>query len=70
LKLEIQPRDDHQVKINVEFEPSVFEEFIRRAARKIARKPAFLDFALVRLPWMSSAAWLVMKPFINRLLKI
>ena len=50
MKLDIQPLEDHQVKIIAEFEPEVFEGYIRRAARKIARQVRIPGFRPGKAP--------------------
>lgn len=50
MKLDLQPRDDHQVKVIAEFEPQVLEDYVRRAARKIARETRIPGFRPGKAP--------------------
>ncbi len=51
MKLEVQPRDDHQVSVTAEFESTVLEEFKRRAARKISRETRIPGFRPGKAPF-------------------
>lgn len=51
LKLEVQPRDDHQVSVTAEFELALLEEFKRRAARKISRQTRIPGFRPGKAPF-------------------
>jgi len=51
LKLEIQPRDDHQVNVIAEFETELLEQFKRRSARKIAEKTRIPGFRPGKAPY-------------------
>lgn len=50
LKIEVQPQEDHQVKIVAEFEPSQFEEYKIRAARKLGRNTRIPGFRPGKAP--------------------
>jgi len=50
LKLEIEPLDDHQVRIIAEFEPEVFDRYIRQAARKVAKQVKIPGFRPGKAP--------------------
>ncbi|MEN4013292.1 MAG: trigger factor [Bellilinea sp.] len=51
MKLEVQPRDDHQVNVTAEFEHSILEDFKRRAARKISRQTRIPGFRPGKAPY-------------------
>ncbi|WP_061917293.1 trigger factor [Bellilinea caldifistulae] len=51
MKLEIQPRDDHQVNVIAEFETELLEQFKRRSARKIAEKTRIPGFRPGKAPY-------------------
>ncbi|MCX7976476.1 MAG: trigger factor, partial [Bellilinea sp.] len=51
MKLEIQPRDDHQVNVIAEFENELLEQFKRRSARKIAEKTRIPGFRPGKAPY-------------------
>lgn len=51
MKLDVQPLEDHQVKVIAEFEPAVMEEFMRRAARKISRETRIPGFRPGKAPY-------------------
>ncbi|GIV66230.1 MAG: trigger factor [Bellilinea sp.] len=51
LKLEIQPRDDHQVNVIAEFESELLEQYKRRSARKIAEKTRIPGFRPGKAPY-------------------
>jgi trigger factor len=51
LKLEIQPRNDHQVNVIAEFETELLEQFKRRSARKIAEKTRIPGFRPGKAPY-------------------
>jgi len=51
LKLDVQPLEDHQVKVIAEMEPAVLEEFMRRAARKISRETRIPGFRPGKAPY-------------------
>lgn len=51
MKLDIQPLEDHQVKVIAELEPAVLEEFMRRAARKISRETRIPGFRPGKAPY-------------------
>ncbi len=50
MKIEVQPQEDHQVKIIAEFEPSQFEEYKVRAARKLGRNTRIPGFRPGKAP--------------------
>lgn len=50
LKIDVQPHEDHQVKIVAEFEPSEFEEFKIRAAKKLGRNTRIPGFRPGKAP--------------------
>jgi len=51
LKIETIPQEDHQVKIEAEFEVELFDSFKRRAARKIANKAKIPGFRPGKAPY-------------------
>jgi trigger factor len=51
LKIETQPREDHQVKLIVEVEPQPFEDAKQRAARKLARQVKIPGFRPGKAPY-------------------
>ncbi len=51
MKLEIQPRDDHQVNVIAEFESDLLEQYKRRSARKIAEKTRIPGFRPGKAPY-------------------
>ncbi len=51
MKLEIQPRDDHQVNVIAEFESELLEQYKRRSARKIAEKTRIPGFRPGKAPY-------------------
>lgn len=51
MKIETQPRDDHQVKIVAEFDPEIFQDYKRRAARKIAQNTKIPGFRPGKAPF-------------------
>jgi len=51
LKIEVQPRDDHQVNVIAEFETDLLEQFKRRTARKIAEKTRIPGFRPGKAPY-------------------
>lgn len=51
MKLEIQPRDDHQVNVIAEFDNELLEQFKRRSARKIAEKTRIPGFRPGKAPY-------------------
>ena len=51
MKLNIEPRDDHQVKIVAEFEPSDLDKYKVRAARRIASKGKIPGFRPGKAPY-------------------
>jgi trigger factor len=51
LKIEKQPRDDHQVKLIVEVEPQPFEDAKQRAARKLAKQVKIPGFRPGKAPY-------------------
>lgn len=51
MKLDVQPLEDHQVKVIAELEPAVLEEFMRRAARKISRETRIPGFRPGKAPY-------------------
>jgi len=51
LKLDVQPLEDHQVKVIAEMEPAALEEFMRRAARKISRETRIPGFRPGKAPY-------------------
>lgn len=50
MKLEVQPREDHQVKIIAEFDQEEFENYFRRAARKVSRETRIPGFRPGKAP--------------------
>ncbi len=50
MKIDVQPHEDHQVKIVAEFEPSEFEEYKNRAARKLGRNTRIPGFRPGKAP--------------------
>jgi trigger factor len=51
LKIETIPQEDHQVKIEAEFEVELFDSFKRRAARKIAKQAKVPGFRPGKAPY-------------------
>jgi len=51
LKIETQPREDHQVKIVAEFDAEIMEGFKRRAARKISQETKIPGFRPGKAPY-------------------
>jgi len=51
LKIESEPRDDHQVRLLVELEPEVLDKFKHQAARKIAQKAKIPGFRPGKAPY-------------------
>jgi len=51
LKINLEPRDDHQVKIIAEFEPSLLDKFKVQAARRIASKAKVPGFRPGKAPY-------------------
>jgi trigger factor len=51
LKIELSPRDDHQVKITAEFEPEVLEQYKQKAARKISKEAKIPGFRPGKAPY-------------------
>lgn len=51
MKLDVQPLEDHQVKVIAELEPEVLEDFMRRAARKISRNTRIPGFRPGKAPY-------------------
>lgn len=51
MKIESEPRDDHQVKLTVEFEPEVAEKYKHQAARKIAKEAKIPGFRPGKAPY-------------------
>ncbi len=51
MKLEVQPRDDHQVKIIAEFEQAEFDSYVHRAARKLAKQTRIPGFRPGKAPF-------------------
>jgi trigger factor len=51
LKIESEPRDDHQVRLLVELEPEVLEKFKHQAARKIAEKAKIPGYRPGKAPY-------------------
>lgn len=51
MKIENQPREDHQVKIIAEFEPEVFETYKQKAARKISQDTKIPGFRPGKAPY-------------------
>ncbi len=51
MKLDVQPIEDHQVKVTAELEPTVLEDFMRRAARKISRETRIPGFRPGKAPY-------------------
>ncbi len=51
MKIETIPQEDHQVKIEAEFEVELFDSFKRRAARKIANKAKIPGFRPGKAPY-------------------
>ncbi len=50
MKIDVQPHEDHQVRIVAEFEPSEFEEYKIRAARKLGRNTRIPGFRPGKAP--------------------
>ncbi len=51
MNIETQPRDDHQVRLVVNFDPEQVEKYRRRAARKIAEKAKIPGFRPGKAPY-------------------
>ena len=51
MKIESEPRDDHQVRLLVELEPEVLEKFKHQAARKIAEKAKIPGYRPGKAPY-------------------
>jgi trigger factor len=51
VKLETQPRDDHQVKLIAEFESEALEKYMHQAARKIAKETKIPGFRPGKAPY-------------------
>lgn len=51
MKIETQPREDHQVKLVVEYESEVLERFKHRAARKISKESKVPGFRPGKAPY-------------------
>lgn len=51
MKIETEPRDDHQVKLTAEFEPEVTEKYKHQAARKIAKEAKIPGFRPGKAPF-------------------
>lgn len=51
MKIESEPRDDHQIKLTVEVEPDVFEDAKRKAARKLSRRVKIPGFRPGKAPY-------------------
>lgn len=51
MKIETQPRDDHQVKVTAEFEPAALEKYKKIAARQIAQKAKIPGFRPGKAPY-------------------
>ena len=51
MKIESEPRDDHQVRLLVEVEPEVMEKFRHQAARKIAEKAKIPGYRPGKAPY-------------------
>jgi trigger factor len=51
LKLETKPRDDHQVNVIAEFEPSDLEAYMHRAARQISERAKIPGFRPGKAPY-------------------
>jgi len=51
LKITVEPRDDHQVKIIAEFEPTILENYKAKAARQIAAKAKIPGFRPGKAPY-------------------
>jgi trigger factor len=51
LKIESQPREDHQVRLIAEFEPEILEKFKHQAARKIAQESKIPGFRPGKAPY-------------------
>ena len=51
MKIETEPRDDHQVKLTAEFEPEVAEKYKHQAARKIAKEAKIPGFRPGKAPY-------------------
>ncbi len=51
MKIETQPTENHQVKVTAEFETELFEEYKRRAAKKIAKQAKVPGFRPGKAPY-------------------
>jgi trigger factor len=51
LKIESEPREDHQIKLTAEFEPEVTEKYKHQAARKIAKEAKIPGFRPGKAPY-------------------
>ena len=51
MKIESEPREDHQMQLTVEFEPELFEKYKHQAARKIARESKVPGFRPGKAPF-------------------
>ncbi|MDR3577224.1 MAG: trigger factor [Anaerolineaceae bacterium] len=51
MKIETEPRDDHQVKLTAEFEPEVTDKYKHQAARKIAKEAKIPGFRPGKAPY-------------------
>lgn len=51
MKIETTPQDDHQIKIEAEFEAELFDSYKRRAAKKIAKQAKIPGFRPGKAPY-------------------
>ncbi|NPV77124.1 MAG: trigger factor [Anaerolineae bacterium] len=51
MKIETQPREDHQVQVIAEFEPETMQDYKRRAAKKIAKNTKIPGFRPGKAPF-------------------
>jgi trigger factor len=51
LKIETTPQEDHQIKVEAEFEAELFDNFKRRAAKKIAKQAKIPGFRPGKAPY-------------------